>query len=174
MTKKRKANDNYYQALKVYKNQCKKTELTKEGVRKVIADLKGQGFLAKLNELPKDVQEAVNSGKFKHYFPWRSVTKGDSLSTPVRVVVDPTMTGLNVCLPKGENKIASIHMILLRNRAHRLMWSTDIRKMYNQLKMNKASLRFQLLLYKESLDPNEDPEEWLLLSAWYGVVTTGN
>ena len=65
-------------------------------------------------------------------------------------------------------------MIILRNRAHYYMWSTDIKKMYNQLKMNKTSLRFQLLLFKDSLKVTEEPEEWLLLSAWYGVVTTGN
>ena len=44
------------------------------------------------------------------------VNKEDSLSTPVRMIVDPTCTGFNLILAKGENKMSSIFDIIVRNR----------------------------------------------------------
>ena len=46
--------------------------------------------------------------------------------------------------------------------------------MYNRLKVKPSSLAYQLLLYDESLDPATPPKVWVLVSAWYGVVNTGN
>ena len=36
---------------------------------------------------------------------WRTAFKEDSLTTPVRVVVDGTCSGINDILAKGENNI---------------------------------------------------------------------
>ena len=41
--------------------------------------------------------------------------KEDSQSTPVRLVVDPTMSGLNILLAKGEKNLGKIFDILTRN-----------------------------------------------------------
>ena len=46
--------------------------------------------------------------------------------------------------------------------------------MYNQLKVEDEFLRFQLFLFHQTLDIGITPEIWVLTSAWYGVVTTGN
>ena len=40
------------------------------------------------------------------------VLKEDSVSTPVRLVVDPRMTKLNVILAKGENRLGKLNEIL--------------------------------------------------------------
>ena len=47
---------------------------------------------------------------------WTQSLKMDSVSTPVRMVVDLSMTGFNLKLVKGENKIALIFTIMIRCR----------------------------------------------------------
>ena len=69
---------------------------------------------------------------------------------------------------------AKIFDILIKARCSPLLWSTDIGKMYNRLKVKPSSLAYQLLLFSDSLDPDSPPEVWVLTSAWYGVVNTGN
>ena len=64
------------------------------------------------------------------------VAKEDSISTPIRLVVDPTMSGLNLILRKGENRIGSINQILIGNRADPYSWSSDITKLYNIVRKN--------------------------------------
>ena len=84
--------------------------------------------------------------------------KDDSVSTPVRLVVDPTMMGLNLCSPKGENRIAKIFDIVVEGRCYLLLWSAGIGKMYNRLKVKPSLLAYQLMLFDVSLDPNTPPK----------------
>ena len=63
----------------------------------------------------------------------RLVYKEDSQSTPVRLVVDPTMSGLYVLLAKGENNLGNIFDILVRSRTNQFSWVADISKLYNRL-----------------------------------------
>ena len=174
LTKRHNGSDNYKQALKVYLSQCRKPNHIKEAIRAQHTDLVAQGFITPIESLSSDAQKMIAEAPFRHYFPFRSVLKEDSPSTPVRLVVDPTMTGLNLCLPKGENKIAKIPDILTEARTRPYMWATDIKKMYNQLKVKTSSLQYQLMLFHHSMDPKIAPDVWVLTSAWYGVVNTGN
>ena len=101
--------DNYKQAHRVYKSQCRLPDSTKEGIRASISDLQEKGFLKKLSDLPPEHQALVGDGQhFSHYMPWRIVSKKESTSTPIRPVVDPTMSGLNLCLAKGTNRLRKI------------------------------------------------------------------
>ena len=115
----------------------------------------------------------INNGRFGHFHPWRTVAKEDSLSTSLRLVIDPTMTGLNLLLAKGENRLGKMNEIILRSRVSLYVWGTDISKMYNQLRMMPDSLRFQQFLYDESLDATIRPKEWVMTRAWYGEVPSG-
>ena len=119
-------------------------------------------------------QEFINNAPFKHAYPWRTVCKEDSISTPYRLVVDPTMSGLNLILAKGESKVQSIHEVVLRNRTKRHVWSSDISKMYNCLHLNKSSLPYSLFLFQDEMDPTKKPVVYVMRVAWYGVVPTGN
>ena len=56
---------------------------------------------------PETVSFIINA-PFCHYYLWRVVNKEDSISTPVRLVVDPTMSGLNLTLAKRENRTGSL------------------------------------------------------------------
>ena len=174
LTNRHKGTDNKSQAMKVYRNQCRHSERLKEGMRKVHKDLVDQGFIKRLEELPKYQQEGIHSAPFKHFMPWRIVERQDSESTPVRMVVDPTMTGLNIILPKGENNLGRMNDILIRSRVGEHLWATDIKKMYNQLHLKPSSLRFQLMLYHEELNPDREPTIWVMTTAWYGMTPSGN
>ena len=167
-------NNNYRQAISVYKAQCRKPERLKEGMRKVHEDLVEKGFMMKLSEMSKEIQELIEHADFNHYYPWNIVENEGSISTPLRMVVDPSMTGLNQTLAKGENKMGNIFVILVRCLSQRYAWASDISKLYNQLRLEPSALPFSLFLYHASLDSSKDPEKWVMVRAWYGVTPTGS
>merc|ERR1711973_620953 len=92
-----------------------------------------RGYMKKLADMPVDVQTMIKQAPVVHYHPWRAVHKDDSLSTPVRLVVDSSMTKLNHILAKGENRISRSNEILIRCCLKKFAFSTDITKMYNTL-----------------------------------------
>ena len=143
-------------------------------MRLTLEELVARNFMRKLSELSSSVQEQLDSASFLHYHPWRMVAKEDSISTPIRLVVDPTMTGLNLILPKGENRLGSINQILIGNRADPFSWSSDITKLYNQLHLDKSAYPYSLFLYSPEMNPNLKPDVNLMLVAWYGVTPTGS
>ena len=136
--------NNYLQALKVYKTQCRK--LVKEGMRVVHKDLVEKGFMVKLSNMDPDKKKLIETAPFQHFNPWRLVMKMDSMTTPVCMVVDPTMTKFNEILAKGENHIGLIFTIMIRCRCAEYIWSSDISKLYNQLIMDDLSLPYFLFL----------------------------
>ena len=172
LSDKHGGNDNYKQAEKVYKSQCKASDDIKARVKEAHKDLVSKGFLKKLEDLPQQHQELINNGAFRHYMPWRYVLK-DSASTPVRLVVDPSMSGLNECLAKGENKMKKIQDILNRARTKKFIWTSDISKLYNRLHLKPSSYRYQLFLFGD-LDPSKPPDVYVMLVAWYGVSSSAN
>ena len=168
-----KGNNNYYQAKQAFIQQCRKPAKVKDGIRVAHKELVDKGFMILLNSLEPQQQNLINNHPFKHYYPWSSVVK-ESISTPVRLVVDPTRTGLNQILAKGENNMARIFDILVRNRCKRYIFTSDISKLYNQLYLTDAALPYSLFLFSEPLSVDHKPDVWVLLRAWYGVRSTGN
>jgi len=167
------ANNNRYQALRAYMQQCNKPQRVKDGIRKAHSELVDRGFMVKFADLTVEQQDIINNSSFQHYFTWSSVEK-ESTSTPVRLVVDPSRTGLNLILAKGENNLARIYDVLVRNRCRSHVFSTDITKLYNQLYLKDSALPFSLFLYSDDLDADSPPVTWVLTRAWYGVRPTGN
>ena len=152
--------------------QCKKSELDKDGTRLTHADLI-ERFMVKLLDMPIDCQKLVREAPFNHYYPWFIVSKDDSISTPRRIVVDPSCTGLNQILLKEENRIGTIPDIIIRNQTKPIRWASDISKMYNQPRLDKSAYPFSLFLYHESLSTDVEPDTYVMVRAWYGVVQTG-
>ena len=60
-----------------------------------------------------------------------------------------------------------------RCRCLEYIWSSDISKLYNQLYMDDASLPYSLFLYGGELEQEKEPEVWVMVRAWYGIVSTG-
>ena len=77
--------------------------------------------MTKSTDLPEQLQEVI---------------KEDSQSTPVRLFVDPTMSGLNILLAKGENNVGNIFDILTRSRINQFSWAADISKLCNLLHLD--------------------------------------
>ena len=111
LAEKHQGPSNFRQARRIYMTQYKKNELVKHG------------FMVKLLDMPIDCQKLVQEAPFNHYYPWFIVSKNDSISTPRRIVVDPSCTGLNQILPKGENRIGTIPDIIMRNRTKPVGWA---------------------------------------------------
>ena len=174
MTEKHRSQDNYHQALRVYHSQCKKRETVKVGMRLVHSELVEKDFMCKLKDLSCEKQQIIEKSGFRHFYLWRTVCKEDSISTPVRMVVDPTMSHLNLILAKGENMLGRILNIIIANRAAPYVWTSDISKLYNMLHLKDGALPYSLFLFHESLELQTKPEVWCMLRAWYGVVPTGN
>jgi hypothetical protein len=174
LTSKHNGPDNLKQALSVYKSQCMKSPEVKEQLRKTHQDLVDQGFMHNIADMDPEKQALIHHAPFRHYYLWRAVFKESSASTPVRIVVDPTATGLNCILAKGSNMLGRIPEVLLNFRANEFAWTSDISKMYNRLVLDDSALPYSLFLWHPSLDPNTPPEIYVMTSAWYGVSSTGN
>ena len=124
LSKKHGSDSNYRQAKRIYLSQCKKPRIEREGMMKAHKELVEKGFMVKLQDLPSETQNMIKTAGFWHFYPWFIVAKEDSLSTPIRMVVDPSQTHLNIILPKGENKLGNILDIIIRNRGTRFSYSS--------------------------------------------------
>ena len=153
----------------MYKTQCTKGQEIKEKVRIAHSELVERDFMTKLSELPAQLQEFIRTTDFNQYYCWRVVYKEDSQ----RLVVDPTMSGLNILLAKGENNLGNIFDILTPSRTNQFSWAANISKLYKMLHLDYSALWFSLFLYHRSMNGNIKPDVYVMTQAWYGVVPTG-
>ena len=66
-------------------------------MRVVHKDLVDKGFMVRLENMDEYKRNLIEEAPFLHFNPWRLVMKIDSVTSPVRMVVDPSMI-----LAKGE------------------------------------------------------------------------
>ena len=166
-----KGGSNYSQALKVYQAQCRKPVQVKENLKNMMNELLDLNFIMPLSNASEETQEIVKKAPVQHYYPWRVVEK-DSVSTPLRMIVDPSSSLLNLIVAKGESMLASMYSILLRSLCTEHCFSTDIRKLYNNLHLDPEAYPYSLFLYEPSMEVNKEPETYLMVRAWYGVAST--
>ena len=91
-------------------------------------------FVEYIRNLPSDVQAMLQENPIKCFIPWRAVWKGNSISTPCRVVFDASQAtssgySLNDILAKGWNNLNILQEILIRWSMHCVAVHTDISKM---------------------------------------------
>ena len=134
--------NNKDQALKVYKGQCRMSKEQQQGMIIVQKELIEKDFMKRLDDCNRETQDFINNASFQYYNPWRIFLKEDSISTPVRMVVDPTVTSFNLLLAKGEHRLGYIFDIIVRNRCKQHAWSSDISKLYNQLHWEISALPY--------------------------------
>ena len=65
-------------------------------MRLVHQELVEKEFMKKLSDIDENTPNFITNAAFQHYNPWRIVLKEDSISTPVRIIVDPTMPSFNL------------------------------------------------------------------------------
>ena len=94
-------NSNIDQEKQVYLSQCKKPKIFKEHIRNAMNELINLDFVAPLDSAPPELREILQVNEVQYYHIWRAVLK-ESMSTPCRLVVDPSSTMLNLILAKGD------------------------------------------------------------------------
>ena len=136
------------------------------------------GYVDWVENLEAEDRNAILQNAVRYVIPWR-VVFSDSISTPVRTVFDAsskTASGnsLNDLLPKGTNNMISLLEIMLRWSIQIYGYHTDVRKMYNSVRMNKDFWRFQLYWWSDTLTVGEEPRLKFIKSVIYGVKCSGN
>ncbi|XP_066911762.1 uncharacterized protein [Clytia hemisphaerica] len=172
------------QAMKVYRQQLRKLNQPantqdKQDVIQSEQKLQQMGFVEYVKDLPQDVQHMLQKCHVKYHIPWRAVWKGNSISTPCRVVFDasqatPSGHSLNDLLAKGRNELNKLQEILIRWSLHRIALHTDISKMYNTIQLDRSQWSYQRYIWNKDLNPESIPEEKVIKTLIYGVRSSGN
>lgn len=92
-----------------------------------------------------------------------------------RVVFDGSCVTTNgkslndIQLP-GPNLQEQLAMIIMRFRFHRIVFSTDVRKMFRQFRMHEADLIYQKIFWRFS--PNDPVCEYVIVTVVYGLKSS--
>ena len=139
----RKLAPNRHIAQKIYFGQLKKLSMSPEDKMEIIMSeqkLHDMGFVDFLDNLTSEQQEKIKGSTVSHFIPWRAVWNNNSVSTPCRLVFDAsqvTGTGLslNNLLAKGRNNMNKLVEIAIRWQIRKSVFHTDIRKMFNTIRL---------------------------------------
>lgn len=101
-----------------------------------------------------------------YYIPHHAATK------KFRVVFDASCVtsngkSLNDAQLAGPNLREHLAMIIMRFRLHRIVFATDVRKMFRQFKIHKDDLIYQKIIWRFNL--NEPLSEYVILTVVYGM-----
>lgn len=110
-------------------------------------------------------------GDAKYFLPHHCVIREDSKSTKLRVVLDASMktsTGysLNDIVLKGFSVQPELFDILIRFRTYKFVLTSDIQKMFLQIKVNPTLRFLQNILWREN--PSEDLQCLELSTVFFG------
>ncbi|XP_055610425.1 uncharacterized protein LOC129757284 isoform X1 [Uranotaenia lowii] len=142
--------------------------LLHEQYREFMLNYLDLGHMEKINE----EQIAENQAHF--YFPHHPVLRPDSATTKLRTVFNgsaQTSSGLslNDVLLTGPTIQQDIFSILLRFRCYRYGITGDIQKMFRQILVHEEDRRFQLILWRFSLE--EPISTYQLNTVTYGTCS---
>ena len=169
-------------AMKVYQCQVRKLSKDPQSKSDVIASEKAMqqlGFVDYVKNLTEDQRNRLFGAALNYFIPWRAVWNTNSISTPCRVVFDATMPtksgkGLNSVLAKGRNTMNRLVEIVLRWFTRRIGFHTDVKKMYNSVKLEESDWCYQMYLWQEDLKLNQLPELKVMKTIMYGIKPSGN
>ena len=98
-----------------------------------------------------------------NYVTHHVVFKPDSQSTPVRIVVNPSMTykkvSLNECLMKGPNSLNNLFGIQLRFRTYPVALVGDIHKYYHSIRTTEKEKHLRRILWR-FMKTDEQPKTY--------------
>jgi len=177
-----KLNPNKTRALKVYQQQANKLSKFPNDKQDVIASerkLQELGHVDFISNLSTEQQQMLRTSPIQNFIPWRAVWKANSISTPCRLVFDasqPTSSGfsLNQIIAKGRNNMNKLIEIIIRWSMRKIGYHTDVRKMYNTIKLVENHWCLQRYLWDNELNPSDQPKEKIIKTLIYGVKSSGN
>ncbi|KYN02131.1 hypothetical protein ALC62_07059 [Cyphomyrmex costatus] len=125
--------------------------------------------LGHMRELP----EPVDDSKQHFYMPHHCVMKASSTTTRLRVVFNAsskssTGISLNNALMVGPVLQQDVVSILLRFRTYKYVMTSDIEKMYRQIRVDTEQTSLQRIVWRE--DPSENIKVYELLTLTYGTA----
>lgn len=173
---------NENEALKVYKQMCRKLSKTpneKKGVIEFEHKLQNLSFVDFFSNLSEEEQALILDYAIRNFIPWIVVFNEGSVTSGTRMVFHASQApkggcSLNSLLAKGVNGMNKIVEILIRWTVRVHACATDITKMYNNIRLDKSHWRYQLYLWNDSLDENEQPHWKVIKTFIYGVRSSGN
>ncbi|CAB0036794.1 unnamed protein product [Trichogramma brassicae] len=106
-----------------------------------------------------------------YYLPHHGVLKLDNVTTKLRVVFNgsaATSSGhsLNDIMYAGPNLLLNIFDVLIWIRSFRLLFATDITKMYRQILVDERDVDLQRIVW---IDENSNETHWQLKTVTYGT-----
>ena len=178
----RKLASNQKIARKVYDSVIRKLNKDPTSKQEVIAfekKLQDLNMVEFVSNLSHEQQQMITNAPLQYYFPWLAVWNGNSVSTPCRMVFHasmPTSSGLSInnILAKGSNNMNKLVEIVIRWFIKRVGFHTDISKMYNTLQLRDIHWMYQMYLWHNELNPDEEPVAKVIKTAIYGVTPSGN
>ena len=166
---------NKERALKVFNQQTKKLNQNTDDKKDVIESeekLQQLGYVDYVRNLKTERQEMLRKSEIQNFIPWRTVWYGNSISTPCRVAFDASHP--DDILAKGKNNMKKLVEIVIRWSIHKIGYHTDIKKMYNSVKLVEDDWCLQRHIWQKDLDPRKLPEEKVIKTLVYGVKSSGN
>lgn len=114
----------------------------------------------------------ITEQQLEYFIPHHAVLKEESTTTKCRVVFDAsckTSNGLslNDNLLIGEKLQNNISSILLRFRTHQVVFTADIKQMYQQIIVAPEFRRFQQIYWR--FQPSDPVEAWSLTRVPFGL-----
>ncbi|XP_071581646.1 uncharacterized protein [Temnothorax nylanderi] len=106
------------------------------------------------------------------YLPHHATIKETSQTTKVRVVFNASKcssntTSLNDFLMVGPKLQANLFAVILRWRSHRYVYTTDIEKMFRQIRVHPEDVEYQCIFWRAH--PNAELIAYWLLTVTYGT-----
>ena len=112
------------------------------------------GLVEFLENLTIEQQEKVKNSPVNYFIPRRSEGNMKSITTSCRLVYDASQTtstgvSLNSLLAKGRNNMNKLVELGIRWQIGKHAFYTDIRKMYNIIRLDKDDWCYQLYLWDD-------------------------
>lgn len=172
-----KLEPNRNRAFKVYQQQVKRLDNQtnrKDKIDVIESEDKLQklGHVEYVKNLPIEIQTMLKEDPIQNFIPWRAVWKNSSVSTPCRIVFDASQVtssgfSLNDLLAKGRNNMNKLQEILIKWTIHKVALHTDVKKMYNTVKLREQDWCFQRYIWEKDLDSTKIPEEKVVKTLIY-------
>ena len=177
-----KLNPNKNKALKVYTSQIRRLDKNQKDKNDVIMSeqkLQTMTFADFFENLSSSQKIKIIECMIQYFIPWRAVWNTNSLSTPCRLVFDPSLTtssgySLNSILAKGRNNMNKLVEIMMRWLLHKFAYHTDIQKMYNTNRPAEEDWCYQLYLRDNELNGSNNPKVKVIKILIYEVRSSGN
>ena len=168
-------------ARSVFKSQVRKLDRRPKDKQAAIESERKMdelGFVTKLENLSDEQIKMIMDSVVQYFISWQIVFS-ESVSTPCRVVFNAsqvTQTGhsLNSIVAKGRNNMNKLVVIMIRWFFHRCAFHTDIRKMYNSVRLAEEHWCYQLYLWHDELSLDAEPFIKVIMTLIYGVKSSGN